>query len=108
MLGKEENLSLLNAIYGPQPNMIADVHFLGHHRCVYEECSKADQELNQMLRDNFKLEAVGESPIRLESKEDCVARNILERTIKRIGNRFEIGLLWKNGIPRFPESYSME
>lgn len=94
-------------IYGPRPNMIADVHFLGHHRCVCEECSKADQELNQMLRDNFKLEAVGESPIRLESKEDCVARNILERTIKRIGNRFEIGLLWKNGIPRFPESYSM-
>lgn len=94
-------------IYGPRPNILSNVHFLGHHRCGCEECSEADQDLNQMLRDSFQLDAVGVSPIRLESRDDCKAREILERTIKRVGDRFEIGLLWKDGVPRFPKSYSM-
>ncbi|XP_062703529.1 uncharacterized protein LOC134285982 [Aedes albopictus] len=94
-------------VYGPRPNIVADLHFLGHHRCVCEKCSKADQDLNRMLQDNFQLEAVGISPVRLESKEEFHARKILESTTKRIGDRFEVGLLWRNGEPNFPESYSM-
>ncbi|XP_062708042.1 uncharacterized protein LOC115258210 isoform X2 [Aedes albopictus] len=94
-------------IYGPRPNILSDVHFLGHHRCACDECSKADQDLNQMLRDNFQLEAVGVSPVRLESKDDCKAREILQRTTRRIGDRFETGLLWKDGAPNFPKSYAM-
>ncbi|KXJ71123.1 hypothetical protein RP20_CCG021397 [Aedes albopictus] len=94
-------------VYGPRPNVVADVHFLGHHRCVCEKCSQVDQELNQMMQENFQLEAVGVSPIRLESREDRKAREILERTAKRVGNRFEVGLLWKDDAPKFPESYTM-
>ncbi|XP_062541665.1 uncharacterized protein LOC134209676 [Armigeres subalbatus] len=80
-------------VYGPRPNMIADVHFLGHHRCLCEECSKEDCELNQLLRESYQLEAVGVSPVRFESKEDHLARETLTSKTKRVGDRFEVGLL---------------
>ncbi|XP_055643908.1 uncharacterized protein LOC129780056 [Toxorhynchites rutilus septentrionalis] len=60
-----------------------------------------------MMRDNFQLEAIGFSPVQLESKEDRQAREILEQTTMRVGERFEIGLPWKEGEPRFPDSYHM-
>lgn len=45
--------------------------------------------------------------VQLESAEDKRARGILERTTKRIGDRYETGLLWKNDNPSFPDSYPM-
>ncbi|XP_065094987.1 uncharacterized protein LOC135716096 [Ochlerotatus camptorhynchus] len=93
--------------YGPQPNVVGKVHFLGHHRCSCEECSKADKDLDEAMKKHYQLEDVGVSPIRLESKEDRRAREILEKTTRRVGSRFETGLLWKEDDVRFPESLDM-
>ncbi|XP_065074449.1 uncharacterized protein LOC135698401 [Ochlerotatus camptorhynchus] len=94
-------------LYGPRRNVVSSVNFLGHHRCVGEECSIADKKLDEALKQNYQLEEVGTSVIRLESREDRRAREILEKTTKRIGERFETGLLWKEDDVRFPESFDM-
>ncbi|XP_055584715.1 uncharacterized protein LOC129737580 [Uranotaenia lowii] len=94
-------------LYGPRPGVVATVHFIGHHRCNCVECGKSDRNMNAALKEYFQLEDVGITPIRLESKEDRRAREILERTTRRVGERFESGLLWIEDDVEFPESYQM-
>ncbi|XP_055605442.1 uncharacterized protein LOC129753634 [Uranotaenia lowii] len=94
-------------LYGPRPGVVATVHFIGHHRCNCVECGKSDRNMNAALKEYFQLEDVGITPIRLESKEDRRAREILERTTRRVGERFESGLLWIEDDVVFPESYQM-
>lgn len=67
----------------------------------------ADRELQDMVKQYFEIEQYGISAVKLESDEDRRARSILESTTKRIGQRFETGLLWKNDSIVFPESYKM-
>ncbi|KAH8283391.1 hypothetical protein KR054_002684, partial [Drosophila jambulina] len=38
---------------------------------------------------------------------DARALSILEETTRRVGRRYETGLLWRHGEVRLPESYSM-
>ncbi|XP_055590290.1 uncharacterized protein LOC129742417 [Uranotaenia lowii] len=94
-------------IYGPRDGAVASVQFIGLHHCGCDACCKPDQEMNNALKEFFQLEAVGISPVNLESKEDKRAREILERTTKRIGNRFETGLLWAEDDVVFPDSFPM-
>ncbi|XP_062557369.1 uncharacterized protein LOC134222243 [Armigeres subalbatus] len=97
-------------VYGPRTNVVGNVHFLGHHRCACEECSQADKRLDDAIKQHYQLEEVGVSPIRLESKgpkEDRRARGILEKTTRRVGQRFETGLLWKEDEIHFPDSFNM-
>lgn len=95
------------AVYGQQAKVVDRVHFLGHHRCSCEECSKADKGLDELLKQHYQLEEIGVSPVRLESDEDRRAREILEKTTRRVGERFETGLLWKEDDVTFPESFDM-
>lgn len=67
----------------------------------------ADKKLDEALKWHYQLEEVRDSTIRLESAEDRRARKILETTTKRVGERFETGLLWKVDDVRFPESFNM-
>lgn len=46
-------------------------------------------------------------PYRVESEEDCTARSILEETTRRVGNRFETGLLWQTEKIQTTDSYFM-
>ncbi|XP_055591483.1 uncharacterized protein LOC129743473 [Uranotaenia lowii] len=94
-------------IYGPRDGAVASVQFIGLHHCGCDACCKPDQEMNNALKEFFQLEAVGISPVNLKSKEDKRAREILERTTKRIGNRFETGLLWAEDDVVFPDSFPM-
>ncbi|XP_055590040.1 uncharacterized protein LOC129752222 [Uranotaenia lowii] len=94
------------SLYGPRTGVVANVHFLGHHRSC-DECDRNDREMNESLKEYFSIEAVGISPVLLESNVDRRAREILERTTRRTGDRFESGLLWKTDNVRFPESYQM-
>ncbi|XP_062707101.1 uncharacterized protein LOC115264963 [Aedes albopictus] len=65
-----------------------------------------NEDLHDILKNHY---AVEESvvAVQLETAEDKRAREILERTTKRIGDSFETGLLWKVDNPSFPDSYPM-
>ncbi|XP_065087716.1 uncharacterized protein LOC135709338 [Ochlerotatus camptorhynchus] len=89
-------------VYGPkQANAVeASSEYLGIHQEVTNE------DLHKLLKAHYALEesVVG---VPRESAEDERAREILEKTTRRIGDRFETGLLWKTDDPRFPDSYPM-
>ncbi|XP_045463850.1 uncharacterized protein LOC123673410 [Harmonia axyridis] len=63
-----------------------------------------DDELHRMVKDSFKLEAFGVNEKIISSVEDRKALEIMNSTAKRIGNRWEIGHLWRNMDVAFPDS----
>ncbi|XP_062541407.1 uncharacterized protein LOC134209436 [Armigeres subalbatus] len=89
-------------VYGPKQTLnVATVEgYVNLHQGVTNE------DLHDLLKNHY---AVEESvvAVQLESVEDMRARQILELTTKRIGDRFETGLLWKTDCPLFPDSYPM-
>lgn len=66
----------------------------------------SNEELHDILKSHYALE---ESVVKVvkESAEDQRARSIMERTTKRIGDRYETGLLWKRDEVHLPDSYPM-
>ncbi|XP_062715819.1 uncharacterized protein LOC134291715 [Aedes albopictus] len=74
--------------------------YCGVHQC--------DLLMDQSLKNYFTMEEAGITcPYRVESEEDRRARGILEETTRRVGNRFETGLLWRTDKIQMPDSYSM-
>ncbi|XP_062558170.1 uncharacterized protein LOC134223049 [Armigeres subalbatus] len=68
----------------------------------------SNQELHDLLRSHFKLEeSVISVALLPESDEDKRAKDILNKTTVRVGDRFETGMLWKEEQVRFPDSYPM-
>lgn len=64
------------------------------------------QELTEIIKTSFSTEDFGvkvyiEKP---RSQEDKYALSIMESTTKRVGQRFETGLLWKNTDSPLPQS----
>ncbi|XP_058837537.1 uncharacterized protein LOC131693614 [Topomyia yanbarensis] len=88
-------------VYGPrQLSSTSSGGFLGYHQAI------SNEELHDILKSHYSLE---ESVVKVqeESAEDQRARLIMERTTKRVENRFETGLLWKTDEVNFPDSYPM-
>ncbi|XP_038116718.1 uncharacterized protein LOC119768950 [Culex quinquefasciatus] len=78
------------------------------HVCNCREDQHADQELHDLVKRHFTVESIGVSADKgPESEEDKRARRILEETTKRVGDRFETGLLWRHDETRFPDSFPM-
>ncbi|XP_058827825.1 uncharacterized protein LOC131687749 [Topomyia yanbarensis] len=91
-------------VYGPVRSDDPKEDFVGHHSCS----SASNQELHDILKKYYALEEAGVSVALItESAAERRAREILDSTTVRIGNRFETGLLWKLDQPTFPDSYSM-
>ncbi|XP_062541842.1 uncharacterized protein LOC134209834 [Armigeres subalbatus] len=91
-------------VYGPTGANATEGGIVGHHACS----SVTNQELHDLLKSQYALEESGISVALLpESEEDRRAKEILRKTTKRIGDRFETGLLWKNDCSEFPDSYIM-
>lgn len=67
------------------------------------------EQLNELVRLHFTTEEFGvKAPTAaIESDADRRARQILSTTTKRVGARYETGLLWKQDQIRLPDSYSM-
>lgn len=65
-----------------------------------------DRELIELIKSSFSLDNVGiKHPIKpLICREDEEALEILRRTTKRVGQRFEAGLLWKTPRKPMPDS----
>ncbi|XP_053692618.1 uncharacterized protein LOC128741066 [Sabethes cyaneus] len=92
------------AIYGPTNVSSTDAGIVCHHMCS----NVTNQELRDLLKSQFALEESTISVALLpESKEDKRAKQLLEKTTVRIGDRFETGLLWRDEEPQFPDSYFM-
>lgn len=91
-------------IYGPEEKRKSTKTYVNHH--VIQTIS--NQDIHDMIRKQYTLDETYISGGHLPEPEDVTrARVILERTTRRIGERFETGLIWKNDNPTFPDSYSM-
>jgi len=68
-----------------------------------------DEMLHKMVKDFFRTETFGVKVIneKSRSKEDDRAQVIMDATTRRIGDRWETGLLWRNEQVILPESKSM-
>ncbi|XP_070138802.1 uncharacterized protein, partial [Drosophila bipectinata] len=78
-----------------------------------------DDLLEKMVSDYFETENFGAKPVQpvaagrvdlepsVGDSGDSRALSTLEKTTKRVGQRYETGLLWKDDEVRLPESYSM-
>ncbi|XP_055632616.1 uncharacterized protein LOC129773090 [Toxorhynchites rutilus septentrionalis] len=88
------------AVYGPTKKSKQARNFVGYHQAV------SNEDLHTLLRQQYALE---ESVVAVsqESKEEKRAREILERTTARIGDRFETGMLLKTDELQLPNSYPM-
>ncbi|XP_058816669.1 uncharacterized protein LOC131679942 [Topomyia yanbarensis] len=78
--------------------------FVSHHSIQ----PVSNEELHEMLGTQYRLEE-SYTPVvpLLESNEDQRAREVLEKTTIRVGDRFETGLIWKEDYTTFPDSYPM-
>lgn len=67
------------------------------------------QKLHDVVAQFYELENMGvhDSNRILEPKEMTRARDILQTVTRRIGDRYESGLLWKDDDPVMPDSYLM-
>ncbi|XP_038116955.1 uncharacterized protein LOC119769128 [Culex quinquefasciatus] len=89
-------------VYGKQDHTAGRVH--SFHVC---ECQD-DQSLQDLVKEFFSVESLGvEATAGPESDEVQRANKLLQETTKRVGQRFETGLLWKYDCFEFPDSYPM-
>ncbi|XP_038106476.1 uncharacterized protein LOC119766148 [Culex quinquefasciatus] len=91
-------------VYGPQDDRDQTIAFSGHHDVLHA----ADLELHELLKNYFVQEESGVQVSLLpESADDRRAREILEESTVRVGDRYETGLLWRAVQPQLPDSYPM-
>ena len=89
--------------YGPAIAKTSDSPIILHVRCADKL-----EELNMIVSEYIGNEINTDVPsISLESKEDSMARQILQQSTKLLNCRYETGLLWKNHTSKVPDSYAM-
>ncbi|XP_062708969.1 uncharacterized protein LOC134288366 [Aedes albopictus] len=73
------------------------------------EASSEEHLMSEQLRDFFTMEndGISNNIEHIDSEEDKRAKRILKETTRRVGDRFETGLLWRMDNPAFPDSYQM-
>ncbi|XP_062712096.1 uncharacterized protein LOC134289727 [Aedes albopictus] len=91
-------------VYGSSQDRTAETKH-SFHIC---ECQDDDQSVHELVEQFFSVESLGIMHVpRVESEEEQRANRILKETTKRIGQRFQTGLLWKYDYFEFPDSYPM-
>lgn len=89
-------------LYGPQ-NKPATSHVL--HIADAGEWEHLDKTMKEYFSiDNFGVKKPEKI---IESDEDSRARQLLQLTTKRVGDRFQSGLLWRSGDIIIPNSFDM-
>ncbi|XP_051172885.1 uncharacterized protein LOC127289150 [Leptopilina boulardi] len=88
-------------IHGPDSYEKAD-----KDRLFFVQHSNDDKDLNDAVRNFWTTESFGVSPSsrNLNTKEDQRAQKVLDETLKRVGKRWEAGLLWKTSQEILPAS----
>ena len=82
----------------------------GARRVMYVHNASADEESNTLLQEWWTTEAFGtkfdyNQPISQEAKR---AIEIMEKSTRKIGSRYETGLLWKNDNVSIPDNKGMD
>ena len=95
---------VLHGIIPSQNSKLNTMKILSHWQGVHE-----DDELHQLVKRSFTTEEFGVKVLKElpRSNDDIRAQEIMERTTKRIGERWEVGLLWRDENIQLPESKSM-
>ena len=75
-----------------------------HINCC--ECAIDLENIKNQMSAYFSLESQGK-PYQLQSADNERASALLQETTKRVGERFETGLLWKSDMGDIPDSCSM-
>jgi hypothetical protein len=93
-------------IYGGDHQKLGEQIQSHYHVC---ECSEDYNEIKGMIKAFQTSEAFGVVVPQqaLLSREEQRAIEILNKTMKLINNRFEVGLLWKNDNIVLPNNKSM-
>ncbi|XP_053947714.1 uncharacterized protein LOC128856436 [Anastrepha ludens] len=66
-----------------------------------------EEDMRQLVFDYFNIESLGvRSSPPVESNDDVRAKMLLEGTTKRVGGRFQTGLLWKDDSIQLPDNYT--
>ncbi|XP_067633216.1 uncharacterized protein [Eurosta solidaginis] len=91
-------------VYGPHQQESVDMP-----RVLHIRKSESYKQLNNLMEEYFSNESFGvrSTKIVLESDENQRARKILLETTKNIGQRYEVGLLWRQDFTELPSSYAM-
>ena len=94
---------------GPLEFISLHSHQVSTARLDTEEISRADDELHQLVKGYFASENFGviPSPKALISAEIQRANDIMNKTLKMVDGRYEIGLLWKSDEVQLPDSFAM-
>ena len=116
-----ELLVARRTVFGPGNSPMASLTALGwvvHGRCQIESAEpkymmfyhqQEEDDISLRLRDFWNTEIFGVNPpsTRLRSKEDQRAEELLNKTARRCGDRWEVGLLWKTDNETLPPSRKM-
>lgn len=71
--------------------------------------SRCDEELHHLVKSYFTTESFGVTPsqVDLTSEDDQRALEVMNRSMKLVNGRYEIGLLWKHDNIALPNSHPM-
>ncbi|XP_062557436.1 uncharacterized protein LOC134222310 [Armigeres subalbatus] len=91
-------------VYGPETQQSRTETFINLHSVA----PVSNQEIYDMMRAQFVMDEVGVTSFGVpESAEDQRARELLQKTTVRVEERFQTGLLWREDVRQFPDSYPM-
>lgn len=76
--------------------------FLTHQE---SESGRSLDELNDMIRRSYALDALGVSVKPRQCSDDVKALQILDKTSKQVGDHWEVGLPWKDETVKMKDSY---
>ncbi|XP_062702664.1 uncharacterized protein LOC134285598 [Aedes albopictus] len=88
------------SVYGAISRRTEDAKTVSHHNGI------TNDDIYNLLKENYALEE-SVVAVKQETKDERRAREILEQTTVRVGERFETGLLWRTDDCTFPDSLPM-
>ena len=79
--------------------------YVMHVHCVLD----AEETINKQVEDWWRMELFGTKyeHVTPRSREDLSALETLERTVKHVGDRYVVGMLWKGEDVKFPDNRLM-
>ena len=94
--------ALTGAVHGPASESFRQIMHL-------QRRTTAEERLSEQVKEWWSTEAFGtkyDKPVS-QSREDDRAMSILERTTKKLPDRYETGMLWKEDGVKFPDNKGM-
>ncbi|CAK1597101.1 unnamed protein product [Parnassius mnemosyne] len=66
-----------------------------------------DEEITELLKRQYEIDSIGISLRNRPRREEERAVEIFQRTVKKVGDQYQVGLPWKDDDVRMPPSYEM-